>query len=419
MKIAFIVGRFPVLSEAFILNQIAGLIERGYEVDIYALEGYSAETKVHPIVSKYELVEKAHYVPSIPDNFVLRCFKALGLLIAEGRKNPLVVLRSLNVFRYGKQAATLRLFYSAIAFLEQSRYDIVHCQFGIYAMQGKYPEDAGILAVKSLGLLQGKLITAFRGWDISWYVKQQGDDVYNTLFAEGDFFVTNCQFFRDRAIKIGCNPEKIVVLGSGIDCDRFSFKSRHFPEDGIIKLVTTGRLIEKKGIEYGIRGVAKLLEKYPHVEYSIIGDGYLKEELQQLIEELGIANQVKLLGWQQQSEIIAILDRSHILLAPCVTAKDGNQDAPVNTLKEAMAMGLPVIATYHGGIPELVDDNVSGCLVAERDSKAIADKLYYLIKNPGLWQEMGQNGRQTVQNRYEINRLNEELVAIYHKVTKK
>ena len=413
MKIAFIVGRFPVLSEAFILNQIAGLLERGHPVDIYALEGYSGESKVHPIVSQYNLVERSRYVPRIPDNYILRCWKALGLLITQGWKSPVTVLKSLNVFRYGKQAATLRLFYAAIAFLEQPQYDIIHCQFGIYAMQGKYPEDAGILKLRSLGLLQGKLVTAFRGWDISWYVKEKGNDVYDQLFQEGDFFVTNCHFFRDRAIKIGCNPEQIVVLGSGIDCHKFTFKIRHFPDDGVVRLATTGRLIEKKGIEYAIRGVAILLKQYPEIEYNIIGDGYLREELQQLIDSLGIADKVKLLGWRQQREIIAILDRSHIFLAPCVTAKDGNQDAPVNTLKEAMAMGLPVIATYHGGIPELVKDGVSGCLVPERDSNAIAEKIQYLIDNPQIWQNMGQNGRQFVEQHYDINKLNDDLITIY------
>ena len=416
MKIAFIVGRFPVLSEAFILNQIAGLIDRGHQVDIYALEGYSGETKVHPIVDKYDLIERSHYLPSVPHNFGLRCYKALGLLLTKGGKSPLTVLKSLNIFEYGKQAASLRLFYGAVAFLEPQQYDIIHCQFGIYAMQGKYPEDAGVLALRSLGLLKGKLIVAFRGWDISWYVREKGDRVYDKLFATADFFVTNCHFFRDRAIKIGCNPDRIVVLGSGIDCAKFTFKPRQFPDDGVIRIVTTGRLIEKKGIEYGIRGVASLLQQYPNLEYNIIGDGNLREELQQLVTELGIADKVKLLGWRQQAEIIAILDRAHIFVAPCVTAKDGNQDAPVNTLKEAMAMGLPVIATYHGGIPELVQDGVSGCLVAERDSNAIATKLQYLLQNPQLWQTMGQNGRNFVEQHYDIEQLNEQLVAIYDRI---
>ena len=432
MKIAFIVGRFPVLSEAFILNQIAGLLDRGHQVDIYALEGYSGETKVHPIVDKYNLLERSHYVPSVPNNYVSRCFKAIKLLLTQGKKNPLAVVRSLNIFKYGKQAASLRLFYGAIAFLmrvplrretargriaflESQKYDIVHCQFGIYGMQGKYPEDAGVLAIRSLGLLRGKLIVGFRGWDISWYVKQKGEDVYQELFESADFFVTNCNFFRDRAIEIGCEPHKIAVVGSGIDCDKFVYQPRYLPDDGTIRLATTGRLIEKKGIEYGIRAVAILAKQYPQIEYNIIGDGCLKAELHQLILELGLENKVHLLGWRKQQEIIDLLNRSQIFIAPCVTAKDGNQDAPVNTLKEAMAMGLPVISTYHGGIPELVEDGVSGYLVAERDSEAIADRLQHLIANPHLWQNMGEKGSQFVKEHYDIDRVNDDLVRIYHK----
>lgn len=407
------VGRFPVLSESFILNQISGLIERGHKVDIYALEGYSAETKVHPIVEQYSLINFAYYVPKIPQNYGLRFLKALQLFLIKGWRNFPAIWRSLNIVKYGKQAASLRLFYSAIAFLEQNDYDIVHCQFGIYALQGKLPSDPGIVALRSLGLLKGKLVVAFRGWDISWYVKEQGEQVYDELFKVADFFVTNCNFFRDRAIKIGCPGAKIVVNGSGLDCQKFSYKPRHFPESGLIRLVTIGRLVEKKGIEYGIRAVAQLILDYPHLEYKIIGDGYLRDQLQQLIVELDLADKIELLGWQQQPEIISILDSSHIFIAPCVTAKDGNQDAPVNTLKEAMAMGLPVVSTVHGGIPELVQDGVSGYLVPERDAKAIAEKLHFLISNPDLWQEMGWAGRKFVEQNYDMNRLNDELAQIY------
>ncbi len=413
LRIAILVGRFPVLSESFILNQISGLIERGHQVDIYALEGYSAETKVHPIVDQYNLIDCGYYVPQIPSNYGLRFLKAWWLLVTKGWRNIPAILRSLNVFNYGKQAVSLRLFYGAIAFLEQNNYDIIHCQFGIYALQGKSPGDPGVLALRSLGLLQGKLVVAFRGWDISWYVQEQGDRVYDQLFLVADFFVTNCNFFRDRAVKIGCPPDKIVVNGSGLDCEKFAYKPRYFPEDGLIRLVTTGRLVEKKGIEYGIRAIAQLIVYYPNLEYKIIGDGNLRAELQQLATELGIADKIELLGWRQQSEIISILDNSHLFIAPCVTAKDGNQDAPVNTLKEAMAMGLPVVSTFHGGIPELVQDGVSGYLVPERDAAAIANKLRYLIENPDLWPEMGLAGRKFVEQNYDMNRLNDELEKIY------
>ncbi|MCX7595411.1 MAG: glycosyltransferase, partial [Fischerella sp.] len=264
--------------------------------------------------------------------------------------------------------------------------------------------------------IQGKLITSFRGYDISWYVQEFGEHVYNELFIKGDFFLTNCEFFKKRIIKLGCDQNKVVVNGSGIDCSRFQFQVRKLESDGKIRIATTGRLVEKKGIEYAIRAVAKVLKIHQNLEYNIVGDGELKGHLQQVIRELNVAEQIKLLGWKNQQEIIEILARAHIFIAPSVTAKDGNQDAPVNTLKEAMAMGLPVISTFHGGIPELVQDGISGFLVPERDADAIAEKLSYFIEHPEIWEQMGKAGRAYVEAHYDINKLNDELVEIYRQV---
>ena len=215
---------------------------------------------------------------------------------------------------------------------------------------------------------------------------------------------------------MGCDPNKIHVHGSGIDCSKFAFKERYFPDDGKVRIATTGRLVEKKGIEYVIKAIAKVADTHPNIEYNIIGDGPLKDNFQKIIAELNVGHIVKLLGWKHQKEIVEILDICHIFIAPSVTGADGNQDAPVNTLKEAMAMGLPVISTLHGGIPELVEDGISGFLVPERDADAIALKLNYLIEHPEVWQKMGKAGRARVEEKYDMSQLNDELVTIYQQV---
>ncbi|NJM70119.1 MAG: colanic acid biosynthesis glycosyltransferase WcaL [Scytonema sp. RU_4_4] len=407
MKIAFIVGPFPILSETFILNQITGLLVRGQEVHIY---GYHPDdtSKTHPDVEKYKLLDRTYYIPQIPNNYFLRFLKGLSLICTNFYKKPLVLLQSLNIFRYGKRATSMRLLYSVIPLLNSQSYDIIHCQFGMYGIEG--------MILRDIGAIKGKLITSFRGFDISWYVKACGKDVYNELFVKGNFFLANCEFFKQRAIQLGCDEKKIVVHGSGIDCSRFTYKPRYPRPDGKIMIATTGRLIEKKGIEYGIRAVAKVAKLHQNFEYNIIGDGYLKENLQEVIDELNVADKVKLLGWKNQKEIIEILDNTHLFIAPSITAEDGNQDAPVNTLKEAMAMGLPVIGTRHGGIPELVEDGISGFLVPERDSDAIAQKVHYFIEHPEMWEQMGRAGRVYVEEHYDMNRLNDELVKIYQQV---
>ena len=130
MRIAFLVGKFPVLSESFILNQITGLVDRGHEVDIYALDGRSKDAlKAQPDVEKYCLLTRTHYMPKPPANYFKRVLKALLLLSGSYYKEPLVCLRLLNFPRHGKLSSSLSLLYKAIPLLGKGPYDIVHCQF--------------------------------------------------------------------------------------------------------------------------------------------------------------------------------------------------------------------------------------------------------------------------------------------------
>jgi colanic acid/amylovoran biosynthesis glycosyltransferase len=107
---------------------------------------------------------------------------------------------------------------------------------------------------------------------------------------------------------------------------------------------------------------------------------------------------------------------SDILLAPSVTAEGGDQEGIPVVLMEALAQGLPVISTYHSGIPELVQDGVSGYLVHERDVNVLSERLEHLIKNQELWAKMGRAGRNYIENYYNIDKLNEQLVEIFQKL---
>ena len=406
MRVAFLVWRFPVLSEAFILNQITGIIDRGHEVDIYALAGRPRDTtKVHPAIKKYNLLERTYYAPERPQNLSIRALKGLWLLLSNLHRQSLRCCQLRSFKSPGGVTNFWKQVYRAIPLLDARPYDIIHCQFG----------TLGPIATKfrEAGLLKGKIVTTFRGVDISRHIRERGEDVYQDLFAKGDFFLANCEFFRSRAITLGCDPQKIVVHGSGIDCQKFAFKTRSFPNTGPVKISTIGRLVEKKGIEYAIQAVAWVAKYYPNIEFSIVGDGPLKGRLQHTIDRSDAGHFIKILGWKQQQEIIEILDTCHLFVAPSVTAADGNQDAPVNTLKEAMAMGLPAIGTYHGGIPELVEDGANGFLVPERSAEAIADALIHLIERPELWEHFGRAGRARVEEKYDTNALNDDLIEIY------
>lgn len=406
MKIAFIVNEFPSLSQTFVLNQITGLIDRGHEVDIFA-EEVRRDSKIHEDVRKYNLLEHTSYPLAIPQNKIRRIVNSLSYIYKLIKKNPRPILNSLNILKYGRKASSLSLFYQIIPFLQKGPHDIVHCHFGPCGNFGTL--------LKELDATGGKLITAFHGYDMSKYLKMNGNRVYESLFGKGDVFLPISECWKVKLIELGCSKEKTVVHRMGINTAKFRFTPRKPKIKEKVQLLTIGRLVQKKGVQYSIKAVAKVMKRFPNIEYKIIGDGPLKKNLEDLIEELGVGDRVKLPGWKQQEELVKILTEADILLAPSVTSHDGDQEGIPVVLMEALAQGLPVVSTYHSGIPELVQDKKSGLLVQERDVNSLVEKLEYLFVHQEIWAELGQAGRKHVEEYYEINKLNDQLVALYEK----
>jgi colanic acid/amylovoran/stewartan biosynthesis glycosyltransferase WcaL/AmsK/CpsK len=408
MKIAFIVNEFPSLSQTFVLNQITGLIDRGHEVDIFAEEAGKG-SNVHGDVIKYKLLERTSYPLVIPQCIVRRLFNSLRYIYKFCKKKyPKSILKSLNVVKYGRNASSCTLLYQIVPILEKGPYDIVHCHFGPCGNFGAL--------LKELDATAGKIVTAFHGYDMSKYLREHGNDVYNLLFGKGDLFLPISECWQSKLVELGCSKEKIVVHRMGIDTAKFRLVPRKPKYEEKIQLVTIGRLVEKKGVKYGILAVAEVMKRFPSLEYRIVGDGPLRDSLETLIEELKIGDCVKLVGWKQQEELVQLLREADILLAPSVTSQDGDQEGVPVVLMEALAQGVPVVSTYHSGISELVQDEKSGFLAQERDVSSLADKLEYLLMNQGNWVEMGKNGRKHVEEHYDINKLNDQLVDLFEAI---
>jgi len=140
--------------------------------------------------------------------------------------------------------------------------------------------------------------------------------------------------------------------------------------------------------------------------------------LEALITELNVTNKVHLLGWRQRDEVIETLNQSHIFLAPSVTACNGDQEGIPVAIMEAMAMGMPVVSTLHSGIPELVENGISGILVPERDVDRLSEALADLINHPESWTAMGKAGRENISLNFHIEKLNDQLVEVCRTLVK-
>ena len=414
MRIAVLVDKFPAPSETFILNQITGLIDRGHEVDIYA-NTKGDEFGAYDDGGKYDFGSRTwhfqHGTQRIPPNKLWRFAKAWHLLFVAAKRGRIDLIKSLNVARFGKAAASLELLYKSVDFANRGAYDIVHAHFG---QSGQIAA-----ALRDIGAIHGKIITTYYGHDISHYIKQNGHDVYRFLFAHGDLFIAISESMRDELIRLGCNRDKIVIHKLGIDLARFQLcPRRHRTDTTKIRLLTVGRLVEKKGLEYGVRAVAQIVKKFPQVEYEIAGDGVLREDLIRLIAHLNMTQHIRLLGWQAPENIAKLMEDADIFLAPSVTGKNGDQEGTPTVLIEALARGLPVISTLHSGIPEVVQDGQSGLLVPEWDIDALATQLEYLCTHRDRWEDMGRAGRTWVERHHDIVRLNDQLVTCFEYVLK-
>jgi len=399
MRIAIIVDAFPVLSETFVTNQVCWFLSKGFKVELFARFRLEQDV-LHPDIAKHHLMGITHfwdYCPEEKERFSPPAWAALKNIF----RSPVEILKLLH--KYRQHIISLKQLNFLIPLLSK-KFDIIHCHFGPNGMLGIYAKEMGVRA---------PVITSFNGYDCSLTIVTGGRDFYRDLFRQGDLFMPVSDYFRRRLVELGCDEKKIVVHHSGIDLGKFMFLERKIRDGEMVKILTVGRLVEKKGHEYMIKALARLVARRQNILYVIAGVGPLRAGLESLSRKLGIEKHVRFMGAVNQDELLLLYRSAHVFALPSITADNGDQEGISATLMEAQASGLPVLATWHSGIPELVVDGKSGFLVPERDVGALEDKLNYLIEHPELWPSMGRFGRCIVEEGYNLDTLNWRLVEIY------
>jgi colanic acid/amylovoran biosynthesis glycosyltransferase len=202
-------------------------------------------------------------------------------------------------------------------------------------------------------------------------------------------------------LAIGCSPGKIRIQRTGIPVEELPFRERAWPANGAWRLLQAGRLIEKKGFDVSLRAFARFAGEYPGATLTIAGEGPLRNDLGREAAELGVAEKVFFPGFVSQEQLRELFYQAHIFLHPSLTGPDGNQEGVPNSMLEAMASGLPVFATEHGGIPEAIENGRSGILVPENDDDALASALLERVTNPEGLATIAANGAEVVRKHFE------------------
>jgi colanic acid/amylovoran biosynthesis glycosyltransferase len=290
------------------------------------------------------------------------------------------------------------------AHLRRSGAAVLHIYFG----------HIGVQLLPYLKRAQVPVVVSFHGADAGVDVAKRSHlELLRQVFDLATLILPRSQAIAENLADLGCPPEKIRVHRTGIPLDRFPFAQRYPPEDGHWRLFQACRLIPKKGIDTTLRAFALFLKQYPEAKLTVAGEGPLAVPLQELAEDLHIASRVSFPGFVSQAKLRDLFYQSHLFLHPSVTGPDGDREGVPNAMLEAMASGLPVLATWHGGIPEAVQHGETGFLTPEHAHQALADAMLYLASEPDQYAAMSANASRAMAGNWEIHAQTRLLESLY------
>lgn len=276
--------------------------------------------------------------------------------------------------------------------LERRSADLMHIYFG----------HTGVHLLPFIEQWKKPCLVSFHGADVA--VKQ---DIANYpaklrgLFNAVPLVLARSQSLANRLMQFGCPREKLRINRTGVPLDEFPLVERQAPPNGRWRIMQACRLIPKKGVATSLRAFAVFKKDFPNAEFFIAGKGPLQPELEMLAAGLGVSKDVHFVGFLSQSKLLGLYVSSHLFLHPSETPPDENQEGIPNSILEAMATGLPVLATRHGGIPEAIEHGQSGILVQEEDYLGLARSMKEIANNPSVLYQMGMSARMAVSARFE------------------
>ena len=216
-----------------------------------------------------------------------------------------------------------------------------------------------------------------------------------------------------RVAALGVDAAHVTVVP--MPMDESTFRADGPPPHESKTLLFVGRLIERKGPEYAVRALASLRGAGRDVRLTLVGDGPDRAALERLAGALGVLDFVTFTGALPPAEVSRMYRCAAVLLMPAVTDWKGEQEGFGMVIVEAMAAGVPVVATRSGGIGDIVRDSENGLLVAERDAEGLARAALRLLDDAGLARRLSERARADVRERFSAARIAETFDAVYRR----
>ena len=398
-QVCFFVRSFPVLSQTFVLNQVKDLVAEGIDVHVLAVNPINDKEDVVAEIFGSEAGVKVTSVLPTVHGIKSYLYMLLGLLFCIFSSKRFTLINLFFHFLRKKNKFLAKDLMCVAWFLKSRKIDINNCiaHFGNNGVIFDYLIKADLVKCNSL-------FTIFHGYEISRYDQLT---IWEELYEKmGGTLLPISNHWKRKLESLGVDPSRIEVVHMGVDVNRFSYSEK--PVSNPFSILSVARATEKKGLCYAIEAVLMCpLE----CTYTIIGDGVLLPELQDMVDGHHNGHRVVFKGAQSSDFVAKSLKTTDLFLLPSVRDSSGDMEGIPVSLMEAMASGVVVLSTVHSGIPELITDGESGFLVPEKDSLAISNKIVEISDNDNL-DGIRKSARIKVDDDFNATKLQARLLKI-------
>jgi glycosyltransferase involved in cell wall biosynthesis len=400
LRVGYVVKKYPRLSETFILDEILALEAFGIDVSIFSLR-FPDDGRFHSDLASVRA--PVSYLPPLGSGTVFDAFRALEQ-VADGDASARLS-RALGFLDLHPPERRTGMLLQGLHLAGASRrlgLDHLHAHFMTVAAHTAY-----------LAHLFG---------DVPFSVTAHAKDIYRdavdrTAFREvagaATALVTVCEanraYMRESLLADGTGVE---VIYDGVRLEELRPSRR--PRRRTL-LLAVGRLVEKKGYHVLLRACRILADRGTDFECIVVGEGEERERLLADRARLGLDTRVHFVGAVSRDRIYAWMEEARVLAAPSLVGADGNRDALPTVLLEALALGLPAVATPVGGIPEIIESGVEGLLVPSGDPEAVAAALERLLQDDVTWERMAMAGPAKAALRFDGRRNLPRLVDVFRR----
>lgn len=373
------------VSETFIYRQLKALDDNGFNAFILT---------TNLIESFFSKKDNNRIVYWKKPNRINRKWSTFKQVIGLG-KNSYAATNSQNNFWSNK--------------LKLNKAKLIHAHYG----------PGGLMILNVAQKLNIPLITTFHGYDASTLLRKKVYLNNLKLLFKYSYVITVSNFMRKRLISLGAPEDRIITHYIGTDLNKFQFQ-KHISIDNKAKnnqplvFLQVSNFVQKKGHEYTIKAFNLFLEEYPNSKLILAGDGPRKIECEALVESIKIEDKVKFLGAINPDEVTQWMSKSDVFLHHSVTDENGGEEGIPTVIMEAMASGIPVVSSFHAGIPELIKNNESGFLIKEKDVLGYSKLLIKLLKtNTDI---ITEKAASQVAEKFDIHKQNQLLITIYENI---